>query len=150
MYAAEAPVVSRAPVAWVVSLSLFSLKASKVFSRGQIETASVASFQNTLNAATVWDNDAVFCMKGRDILESESLKLKSVRSLVKVAKGQKCPVNPAHTQSLFPPFLSLRMLCQLRAFITDYSVQSALSEGKDLRHSLQLSRSCQSSTGPFH
>lgn len=107
MYAAEAPVVSRAPVAWVVSLSLFSLKASKVFSRGQIETASVASFQNTLNAATVWDNDAVFCMKGRDILESESLKLKSVRSLVKVAKGQKCPVNPAHTQSLPPPPLSL-------------------------------------------
>lgn len=150
MYAAEAPVVSRAPVAWVVSLSLFSLKASKVFSRGQIETASVASFQNTLKAATVWDNDAVFCMKGSDILVSESLKLKSVRSLVKVAKGQKCPVNPADTQSLFPPFFSLRMLCQLKAFITDYSVQSALSEGKDLRHSLQLSRSCQSSTGPFH
>lgn len=52
----EAAVVSGAPVAWVVSLCLSE---SKVFSRGQIVTVNVYSFQNTVNGATVWDNEAV-------------------------------------------------------------------------------------------
>ena len=48
--------------------SLFCLRESKVFSRGQIVTASVSTFHNPVNGTTVHDNEAVFCQKRRDWL----------------------------------------------------------------------------------
>lgn len=70
LYATAAPVVSRAPVAWVVSLGV-----SKVFSTGHIVTASVSPFHHTVNGTTVQDNEAVFCLKRK---ETDYLKWKSI------------------------------------------------------------------------